>query len=79
MTTSGTIFTMSNLRFVTVEGEPNPDDKKVLVEGLLSHHASKGHPRKSELFSIFLKDENNKVHERGCTIAYTDTFICLLL
>jgi len=27
----------------------------------LSHHASKGHPRKSELFSIALKDKNDKV------------------
>lgn len=52
---------MKNLRFVTTKGESNPKDKEVLVEGLLSHHARKGHPRKSELFSIFLKDQHDRV------------------
>ena len=52
---------MTNINFVASSGEPNPEDKKVLVEGMLSHHAKKGHPRKSEVFSIFMKDQNNKV------------------
>lgn len=52
---------MNDLRFVKIEGELNPEDKKALVEGLLAHHASNGHPRKSELFSILLKDHNDKV------------------
>ena len=52
---------MNNLRLVASEGEPNPEDKKVMVEGLLSHHAKSGHPRKSETYSILLKDENKKV------------------
>lgn len=52
---------MNNLRFVTAKGKLKPEDKKALVEGLLSYHASKGHPRRAELFSIFLKDKNNKI------------------
>ena len=52
---------MNNLRLVAKEGEPNPEDKKVMVEGLLSHHAKSGHPRKSEIYYISLKDENDKV------------------
>lgn len=53
---------MKDPRFVVTEGEPDHDDKKALVAGLLSHHAIKGHPRKSEKFSIFLKDENDTPH-----------------
>ena len=52
---------MNKLRFIAKKGDLSPKDKKVLVKGLLSHHTSKGHPRKSELFSISLKDKNNKV------------------
>lgn len=52
---------MSNIKLISINGEPNPEDKKVLVEGLLVHHASQGHPRKSENFSILLKDEDSKV------------------
>lgn len=52
---------MDDLRLVTSDGEPKPEDKKVLVVGLLSDHASKGHPRKSTLFSIFLKNQDDKV------------------
>lgn len=52
---------MNNLTFVAIEGELNPKDKKVLVDGMLSHHAGKGHPRKVEHLSILLKDETGKV------------------
>ncbi len=52
---------MHNLRLVTNVGEPNPKDKKVLVEGLLLHHANKGHPRKSEVFSILLKNQKGNI------------------
>ncbi|MBI4065091.1 GNAT family N-acetyltransferase [Candidatus Gottesmanbacteria bacterium] len=52
---------MDDLRFITSEGDPKPEDKKVLTEGLLAHHMSKGHPRKSKVFSIFLKNQNDKV------------------
>jgi len=52
---------MNDFRFVSTEGEPSPQDKEVLVKGLLSHHTSKGHPRKSELFSILIKDQTNKI------------------
>ena len=52
---------MNDLKITTIEGEPDPEDKKVLTEGLLAHHARQGHPRESETFSIFLKDQNKKV------------------
>jgi ribosomal protein S18 acetylase RimI-like enzyme len=52
---------MDDLKFVARDGEPNPEDKQVMVDGLLAHHAKNGHPRKSETFSIFLKDQNEKV------------------
>src|SRR3989344_2262245 len=51
---------MISLRLIITEGEPDPEDKKALVNGLLSHHAIKGHPRKSKTLSIFLKEQNNK-------------------
>jgi len=52
---------MNDFRFVATKGDLSPKDKKVLVDGLLSHHASQGHPRKSELFSIALKNKDNKL------------------
>ena len=57
---------MRNLRLIASEGEPNPEDKKVMVEGMLSHHEKCGHPRKSDVYSVFLKDDNGKV--LGCVI-----------
>ncbi len=52
---------MNKLNLVASEGEPSPEDKKVMVEGLLSHHAKSGHPRKSKMYFILLKDEKGKV------------------
>lgn len=52
---------MTDIKMVASEGEPSEEDFKVLSEGLLSHHAKNGHPRKSVKYSIFLKDQNNKV------------------
>lgn len=52
---------MSDIRLIIKDGEPNSEDKKVLVAGMLSHHANKGHPRKSETFSIFLKYLDDEV------------------
>lgn len=51
---------MRNLRFVAKDGELDPEDKKALVNGLLSHHESQGHKRKTDIYSIFLKGANNK-------------------
>lgn len=50
-----------DLKFVAVEGEPNPEDKKIIVDGMLAYHASKGHPRKSEVFSIIMRDKSDRV------------------
>jgi len=52
---------MNNLKLEIINDEPSPEDKKVMVDGMLSYHTSKGHPRKTDSYSILLKDKNNKV------------------
>lgn len=52
---------MDNLKLEAINGEPKPEDKKVMVNGMLAYHASKGHPRKTDLYSVLVKDQNNKV------------------
>lgn len=56
--------------FVRTEGDPDPEDLKTLSMGLLSHHASQGHPRTWKKFCIFLKDKNNKAHA-GIIVTFT--------
>lgn len=46
---------------LTSYGELNPDDKEVMVDGLLAHHAKSGHERKTEIFNITLKDSDGKL------------------
>jgi len=57
---------MSDLQFLPINGEPNPEDKQVMVEGMLAYHASKGHVRKSETFSVVIKDQSEKL--LGCVM-----------
>jgi ribosomal protein S18 acetylase RimI-like enzyme len=57
---------MNDLKFIPIEGEPNPEDKKVMVDGMLAYHASKGYPRKSDTYSILVKDGGEKL--LGCAI-----------
>ncbi len=57
---------MSKLVFETIVGEPNETDMKVLVDGMLSYHASKGHPRKVDKYSITIKNEQGKLV--GCVM-----------
>ncbi len=53
---------MEDYQLVLEEGEPNPEDKKVIVDGLLENHASSGHPREpKEIFSILLKNNDGKL------------------
>lgn len=52
---------MDNFKLEKINGEPKAEDKKVMVDGMLAHHSSKGHPRKTETYSITLKDKNNVV------------------
>lgn len=52
---------MSEYRIETINGDLKPEDKKVMVDGMLSYHASKGHPRKTEQFSIIIKTSHNKL------------------
>ena len=53
---------VNGFRIETKEGEPDEEDKKTLVDGLLAHHAASGNPRKTELLSMWLKDDNDKVY-----------------
>ncbi len=57
---------MNNLQFIPIEGEPNPEDKKIMVDGMLAYHASKGHPRKSETYTVLVKDDSAKL--LGCVM-----------
>ena len=41
-------------------GDFEENDKKILVEGMLDYHNSKGHPRKKDIFSIALRNKDNK-------------------
>lgn len=52
---------MGNLKLISYEGDLPKKDRDIMVKGLLSHHAGQGHPRKSSLYSISLKDENENV------------------
>lgn len=61
---------MNDFKFEFTEGEPKPEDFKALSEGLLAHHASKGHKRTWKKFCIFLKDKNRKAHA-GITVTFT--------
>ena len=52
---------MDNLKLEVINGEPSPEDKKVMVDGMLAYHKSKGHIRKDEFYSILLKNSDKKV------------------
>jgi len=52
---------MENIKIKKMNSEPHPKDKQIMVEGMLSYHASKGHPRKTEIYSILLRDKENSV------------------
>jgi len=57
---------MNDYRIITIEGELEPVDMKVLVDGMLSYHASKGHPRKVDKYSILIKNDDDKLI--GCVM-----------
>lgn len=42
-------------------GEPSAEDADVIREGMLAHHAASGHPRNEDVFSILLRDTEDKV------------------
>lgn len=51
-----------NLEFVLTNSKPSPEDKKVIVDGMLAYHANQGHPRKKRDFlTILIKDKKNSV------------------
>lgn len=47
------------MTFTPKEGDLNPEDHAIMVKGMLEYHASKGHPRKVDTFSIAMRDESN--------------------
>jgi ribosomal protein S18 acetylase RimI-like enzyme len=53
---------MEDLMLVSHEGELNPEDKKVMVDGMLAYHASQGHPRKVTTSSILLKNKSTRLY-----------------
>lgn len=52
---------MDKFKIETIIGKPSVEDQKVMIDGLLAYHASKGHPRKTENYSIVLRNENKVV------------------
>ncbi len=57
---------MDEFTFREINGELDPEDKKIMVKSMLAYHASKGHPRKTEMYSVALKDRQAKLV--GCVI-----------
>lgn len=57
---------MSDIQFIQSKSELLPEDKQVILEGMLAYHASQGHPRHTETFSIIMKDQDG--HTRGCVV-----------
>lgn len=52
---------MNDFKIEEINSEPKTEDKQTMINGMLSYHASKGHPRKTEIYSVTLKDRNNAV------------------
>ncbi len=57
---------MSELQFSTIDGDLTDRDMEVMVDGMLAYHASKGHPRKVDKYSITIKDGEGKLV--GCVM-----------
>lgn len=49
------------LHLQSIAGEPSDKDAEVIREGMLAHHAASGHPRNEDVFSILLRDTEDKV------------------
>lgn len=62
---------MTDLKFVPHEGEPSTEDMAIISKGMLAHHASQGHPRTWKTYTIFLRDETNKLFG---SVIYTITW-----
>lgn len=53
---------MENFMLETINSEPSAEDKKVIVDGMIAYHLSKGHIRreKDDHFSIIVKNQKRK-------------------
>lgn len=52
---------MDIVKIEKINGAPNAEDKQVMVNGMLAHHTNMGHPRKTDTYSILLKDKESEV------------------
>jgi len=52
---------MDTYKIEKIDGELNPVDKKVMVDGMLAYHANNGHPRETQIYSVLLRNQNNEV------------------
>lgn len=50
---------MNSITFISIDGEPNTEDKNIISNGLLAHHASSGHTKIKNQCSILIKDSKN--------------------
>lgn len=53
---------MDGLKMIAKNGEPDVNDFEELAKGMLAYHELSGHPRKSEKYNIFLKDDDGNIY-----------------
>ncbi|OGV93784.1 hypothetical protein A3B57_03905 [Microgenomates group bacterium RIFCSPLOWO2_01_FULL_47_10] len=56
---------MNDFQFISQNSEPDPADKQIMVDGMLAYHASQGHPRQINTYSIIMKDHDKTI---GCVV-----------
>lgn len=61
---------MNDLIFSTTTEDLSPNDKKIMVDGMLAYHASKGHPRKVDQYSVLIKNKQDKLIGVGNSLTY---------
>lgn len=50
---------MEDLQFSSTDQDLSPDDKQIMIDGMLAYHASKGHPRKVDQYSVLIKNKHD--------------------
>lgn len=57
---------MNDFKFEKTDEDLIPSDKKIMVDGMLTYHASKGHPRSTTQHTILVKNQDDKLV--GCVM-----------